>query len=616
MLKCWGKCFFLLILVTALPIIALPVSARVDYQINITQPIHHLAEVTIKFPKGHEQLELFLPVWRTGNYKVINQANGIRKFRVKGNDDSHLNWQRVSKSQWNIDNPSKESVIVKYELYANELAKRSRHIDSTHAYLDATATFMYAKNLMSEIHSVKVIAPKGWKSYSGLSETGEHEFVAQSYHQLASSPIETGISEYYEFTADGRNYQLVIWGKGNYDGQKMADDLQKLAPKSQSIWRGYPYKKYVFIVHATSGASGATEHLNSTVIQRPRFSFAPRKDYLKYFLRTAAHELVHTWNVKAYRPQELVPYDYQQENYSQLLWVAEGSTSYFQEQLLLMAKLQTVKEFLTELASRIEKFKRRPGRLQQSISEASYEKWIAQGGDYAENHSVNIYSEGFIASWLLDAKILDDTKNQKNYRQLHAAIYDEVDPKNLSYQQYLAIPYSENTLKKIAFDFTGKDYNSWWENNIEKPFSIDFDNLLEKAGLQFKRTKSSSNIAWTGFKVKEKSGFAKLTQVEMNSPAWHAGLTIGDYIVAFNKIKITESNIRSQLESFKPGDTVEVAFFRNDSLQSTALNLGRIPKDELKIELVDNPSESQKSYFKAWLGIDYPENLKQEDNNS
>ncbi|TMN94298.1 peptidase M61, partial [Pseudoalteromonas sp. S407] len=92
------------------------------------------------------------------------------------------------------------------------------------------------------------------------------------------------------------------------------------------IWDDYPYQRYVFMVHSTSGARGATEHLNSTIIQRHRDKFAKREDYLG-FIATAAHEFIHTWNVKAYRPEGLVPYDYLAPNYSRLLWLAEGSTS-------------------------------------------------------------------------------------------------------------------------------------------------------------------------------------------------------------------------------------------------------------------------------------------------
>ena len=110
------------------------------------------------------------------------------------------------------------------------------------------------------------------------------------------------------------------------------------------MWDDYPFERYVYIVHATSGVRGATEHLNSTVIQLPRFKFRERKDYLR-FISTASHEFIHTWNVKAYRPAQIAKYDYQQEKVTDLLWLAEGSTSYFQNQLLLSGGIMKPKEF-------------------------------------------------------------------------------------------------------------------------------------------------------------------------------------------------------------------------------------------------------------------------------
>ncbi|MGX5203402.1 M61 family metallopeptidase [Aliikangiella sp. IMCC44632] len=585
--------------------ISLSVSAKVEYLININQPEHHLADVSMTIPKGETQLNVFLPTWRTGNYLIINQANGIRDFKAYGDGGSELSWTRIDKSHWQIANPSGEKVNLTYQVYANELARRSRHIDSTHAYLDATAVLMYEKTMMQKVHLVKLKVPQGWKSFSGMTATGAHEFVAQSYHQLASSPIETGINQLFEFDSQGKHYQLVIWGEGNYNAQKMADDLQKLVSQSQTIWSGYPYQKYVFIVHATSGASGATEHLNSTVIQRHRLSFAPRKDYLK-FLRTASHELIHTWNVKAYRPSELVPYNYQSENYTELFWVAEGSTSYFQDRLLLTAKLQTVKEFLDKLALRIHDFERRPGAKVQSIADASFEKWIAQGGDFAENHSVNIYSEGYMTSWLLDFQMLKDTQNKVSYRDIHKALYDELSAKADSYKQYLAIGFNQQDILSLAKKLTKKDYSSWWKKYVLQPAQPDFESLLERVGIQFAELKPSDYKPWAGFELKDYRGFLSLKRVERNGPAWQAGLTINDQIVALNGLKVTPKNWDEILEKYQAGNSVKLTIFRNDMLAQKTLELASLPKTERKLELVKNPSESQKQAFKAWLGIEFP----------
>ena len=581
------------------------VLAEIKYNISIEQPTHHLANVEVMIPAGKANLQLHLPAWRTGKYQIINQANGIRNFDAKTNKGKKLDWQRADKSSWVIKNPEEQAVKVTYTVYANELGLRSRHIDYSHAYLDATAVLMYEKDLMHSVHQVELNVPDGWKSYSGMVQIADHGFIAQNYDQLADSPIETGFNELFEFSADGKDYQVVFWGKSNRANEKIAEDLKKLVVASQKVWTGYPYQKYVFIVHATNGATGATEHINSTVIQRPRQAFAQRATYLDRFLRTAAHEVVHTWNVKAYRPKGLVPYDYQAENYSDLLWKAEGSTSYLQDHLLLMADLQTPDEYLEELSARIDEYKRKPGRLTQSVSEASYEKWIAQSGDFGNNFGVSIYSEGFMASWLLDFQMLQDSNLKNGLRALHNQLYQQGQEKRTPNRFHVTDYDNASLLEEIKI-LTGKDYSDWWQKNIQSPTDIKFEPMLEQAGLQFVKLEEKDYKIWTGFDTHNKSGFIELKNVEKDSPAWKAKLAVGDQLIAVDGYKVTQDDLAKWLNQYSAGDTIKLTLFRNDKLINKRLTLDKINKKPRKIEWVDTPTESQKAFFKAWLGVDYP----------
>ena len=65
--------------------------------------------------------------------------------------------------------------------------------------------------------------------------------------------------------------------------------------------------------------------MNSTALQFNRFGFKPETRY-KGFLGLVAHEYFHAFNVKRIRPDALGPFDYENENYTKLLWVAEGGT--------------------------------------------------------------------------------------------------------------------------------------------------------------------------------------------------------------------------------------------------------------------------------------------------
>ncbi|MFQ6371222.1 M61 family metallopeptidase [Shewanella sp. YIC-542] len=568
--------------------------AKVQYQIDLSHPEHHLANVQALFPQTDSQvLTVNLPVWRTGRYQVLPLADGIRQFEARDSAGNLLDWQRTQTGEWQVSLPQPDTVTVTYQLYANELGKRVRHIDATHAFLDASGTLVYSPQFRQEPVEVALTVPESWRSYSGMTQVASQQFAAANYDVLLDSPIETGVSQQRQFEADGKQYQLVVWGEGNYNLQQMVTDLQKVVQASQAIWDGYPFEHYLFMVHATNGARGATEHLNSTVIQLPRFNFRERKDYLR-FISTASHEFIHTWNVKAYRPAAMVPYRYQQENMTPLLWMAEGSTSYFQNQLLLRAGIMTPKEFLEDLAKRIDANQHKPGRKVQSVADASLNEWTSTGGDYAMNHSVNIYSEGYMASLALDFSLLHDTGLKASYRDVHKRLY-----------QHYPVPkgYRVADVKALLQQISGRDYQAWWQQHVDSPLTLDFPALLAKAGLQISYGSDSKPEPYAGMTLGDG---LQLARVASDGPAWQAGIGAGDELIAVNGLKVTAAGFSKRLGDFQPGDKVTLTLFSNDTLVNREVTLGQQPAGKLRLLPLKNVSRQQKAFFKAWLGIDWP----------
>lgn len=599
-------CFFLII--TCLTFYVSGSQAVVLVDITVDQPQHHYAQITIEFDKfTTAQANFHLPTWRTGRYQIINLANGIRNFSAIDSQGNKLEWQKLDKDTWQVKDALNKKIQISYQVYANQLGQRTRHIDDSHAFIDASTVVMYSDVARDQKHIINLHVPATWNSVSGLDSGHEfskeltnksHQFIAQNYDILVDSPIETGINEHHKFAIEGRDYELVIWGKGNYDSAKMVTDLKVLVQQSKHIWQGYPFKRYVFMVHATSGARGATEHLNSTIIQRSRFKFSDRKDYLG-FIATAAHEFVHTWNVKQYRPKGLVPYDYQQENYSTLLWLSEGSTSYLQDQLLLRGDLMSSKEFLEGLAKRITGYIHKPGRENQTVAEASFNKWLEEGGDYDKNHSVNIYSEGFLVSWLLDFSIMEKTALTKSYRDVHKILYRNYKvPKS----------FDEKDLLTILSDLTNENYQTWWQANVHGYAQVDFNTLLAKVGLSmsYGEKEKDKTIAWTGIETKKATNGLQITSVEKNSPAWKAGLTLDDIIVAVDGLRMADKDLSTRLKNFMPNDRMSITFFRRDELVTRMIILGETPKDKLKVVPLEQASDAQKAFFKYWTGIEFP----------
>lgn len=61
-----------------------------------------------------------------------------------------------------------------------------------------------------------------------------------------------------------------------------------------------------------------------------------------------AHEYFHNFNVKRIRPLALGPFDYDQENLTNMLWVSEGLSVYYQDLVLVRAGLMTRVQYLED----------------------------------------------------------------------------------------------------------------------------------------------------------------------------------------------------------------------------------------------------------------------------
>jgi predicted metalloprotease with PDZ domain len=582
---------------------AVPAHADVDYKLRITDAAQHLAEVRATFPAAPGNvLEVKMPNWRTGRYQILNLANGVRMFKAFNAKGEPLAAAKSDKGTWQVKTRPGDAVTVQYELYANLLGERTRHIDDTHAYLDASGVFVYAVPFRGEPVKVKLDVPANWQSRSGMDAGAcGHCFVAPNYDVLIDSPIETGIHEFHSATVDGRTYELALWGRGNYDGKQVMEDLKKIVAEGAKLYGGKtPFQRYLFIVHATDNVGGATEHINSTVIQRPRWNFAPRKQYLS-FLRTAAHEFFHTWNVKAYRPKEMVPYDYQNENYNQLLWIAEGNTSYFADLIVLRAGVEKRDEFMEEHAKLIEDYLHQPGRFQQSAADSSFDEWIAVGGERARNASVNIYSKGHVLALMMDIELRRQTRGANGLEDVHRVLYEK--------HSVAQGGYDPTAVRAALRLVSGQDWNAWWSEYVDATAEVPFDKLLGQVGMKYMldvpKDQEQKQEWWAGWRLREGSDPAVVTEVERDGPAWKAGVVSGDVLLAVNGVKVSAKDLSDKMALSKAGP-FKLHLFRRDELREMQLAPLLQPKGTAKLKALDQASAGQKALNAAWLGVAWP----------
>jgi len=173
----------------------------------------------------------------------------------------------------------------------------------------------------------------------------EGRFSAESYDRLVDSPVELGDFKESDFDEDGGHYRVIIDAEsGDYDMEKIVGMLHKVVAAATSWMGDRPFDTYLFLYHFPRGpGGGGMEHSFSTAIALNADVLSKAPEMLA---SVTAHEFFHLWNVKRIRPQTLEPLDYTKENYTKLLWVAEGITDYYADIALLRAGLISDKDFL------------------------------------------------------------------------------------------------------------------------------------------------------------------------------------------------------------------------------------------------------------------------------
>ncbi|MBD1389722.1 M61 family metallopeptidase [Neiella sp. HB171785] len=539
-----------------------------------------------------QTLQFAMPIWRTGRYEQLDFASAMTNLEVVDSKGNPLPVTAISDHQWQAPLAGSDSAVIRYLLTADDLAMRTRHLDESHLFVDFAAAVVAVEGVQEQSYQVELSVPRHWQVRSGLAQGATaNVLIADNYQQLVDSPVEAGEHEYRSFNYQGAKFELVVWGHTPADLDKLNADIKKLVVASYQLWGHFPFSKYVFMVHATDNIRGGTEHLNSTIMQWDRFKFNDDENYLD-FMGLVAHEFVHTWNVKAYRPAAFVPYDLNHRHHSTLLWLAEGSTSYLQEKLLLKSGLMDEAKFYQRLAKRLSRHQATPGGSHQAVADASWYKWNQHGGQHGHNFDANIYQEGFAATLALDIWLLQHSDNQAGVAALHRLLYQRFSlPNGLTEAQV------QQAMAELVT--TPADVGQWWQQHIDSPLAVDWSELLAEAGLQNKANDKAK--FWFGASLKAAAEALKVGAVATDSPAWTAGLTQGDRIVAVDGFAVHSGNFDRVQHSWAAGQTLHLHLFRQGILTKREVTLA--PPQQLinKLQVAPKTSSEADALRKAWL---------------
>ena len=545
--------------------------AELAFRIDVTDPARRELEVTLEVPAGvvpaGPDRQLFLPTWTPGSYLIREYARQLGPVElVRDEPQPLIRCEKVGKNRFRLPESAGEAFRVRYRVYAHELSVRTADVGDTHAYWNHACVLLWPVAADQHGARIEVEMPGHWTHACSLPsvvptappvdhrDTRTICLVARDIDHAIDSPFLAGQLLRMDWDILGVPHTVVCSGlAGVAPPISLQQDITAIVQSAAAVFGGtLPYERYLFTCLFTDSGHGGLEHAESTTLLMSRTALHDRKGYLE-FLSLAAHELFHAWNVKRMRPVEFWRYDYENENYTRLLWLIEGWTAYFDDLLTLRAGLSRRDEYLGTLAENLDRMRSSPGRFVLSLEESSHDAWIRlyRPDENTRNSSQNYYGNGAVAAACLDLRIRQLTRGQSSLETVIRRLFEQTLGAGRG--------YSRSDVEAVLADVAGRPAVQALASLVDGPLDPDLPGMFHSVGIQVVEEGAGSPFLGITFE----GGGTSIASVQRGSAAHDSGLAPGDEILALQGLRVRAGNWKAVLSAVaRVGQSLEVLYVR------------------------------------------------------
>lgn len=261
--------------------------------------------------------------------------------------------------------------------------------------------------------------------------------------------------------------------------------LQKISEAATNVIGDIPFKSYTYI--AIGPGRGGIEHLNNTTVSFDGNELR-NAEAINRMMNFLAHEYFHHYNVKRIRPLELGPFDYEKGSRTNLLWVSEGLSVYYEYLIVRRAGLSDQRTLLENFEHNINNVENDPGRHFQSLEQASYNTWkdgpFGTQGD-EPGKSISYYEKGPVVGLLLDFAIRNATNNSNSLDDVMRFVY-------WKYYKDLGRGFSDAEFQQACEETAGVPLTELFEY-VNTTRELDYSKYLAYAGLKLVETANTGD---------------------------------------------------------------------------------------------------------------------------
>lgn len=574
-------------------------SPNLQYAVSMEKAADHLYHVELNSTAPGKTLDFKMCVWTPGYYQLIDFAGAVQNFTATDSKGTTLKWEQPLKSVWRVHSNS-GPIKISYDVKATVPFVGNVYLDETRGYITPGGLFMY---LDQELRHPVTVQMKPYSKWSSLVATGldtipgkYHTFKANDFDVLYDSPFLMGQLEVLPpFTVQNKPHNFVGYQLPQFNRQEFMNDLKKIVQTGSDIIGEIPYTHYTFLSIGAGG--GGIEHLNSSSLSFSGGEGFNSPGARKKLYNFIAHEYFHHYNVKRIRPIELGPFDYSKENHTNMLWVSEGFTVYYEYLITRRAGLMTPDDMFGDLQANIRNYENQPGHLYQSATQASYDTWgDGPNGRVNDdfNKTISYYDKGPILGLMLDFSIRHATQNRKSLDDVMRLLYNK-------YYKQLNRGFTEQEFRNECEKMAGTKLPELFEyaSTVKSP---NYPKYFAYGGLNIDTATIVTSTVWDGLNVRQQKDTLRINTVDYQSPAWNAGVRGRTKILTVNGAPATIALLYKTYETHNAGDTITLGLEKDGVKNDVTITLIKKREKNFKITPLAKPDALQAAIYKSWVG--------------
>jgi predicted metalloprotease with PDZ domain len=388
--------------------------------------------------------------------------------------------------------------------------------------------------------------PAGFTAASGLPSNANgpiYSYQTTNYETLVDSPVVAG--RYYKKWALSPQVDLNVFADKPADLAATPDEIddhKRLVDQAVKLFGAQHYDHYQFLLSLSDQLGGiGLEHHRSSEDGDDEKYFTDWKNQVGAH-NLLPHEYTHSWNGKFRRPFDLWTPNFDVPMRDSLLWVYEGQTQFWGYVLQARSGIVSKADTLDEYAMICAYYDNMPARQWRDLLDTTNDPIISQRrpkGWTSWQRSEDYYNEGLMVWMEVDAIMRQQSHGTKSIDDFAHAFFgiDNGDWGEVTYN-FNDIVSTLNSI--VPYDWasflterlTGLSKEAPLGGFLQDGYKLDYTPIESDVFKQSEENRHHLDVSYSVGVVVGKDG--GLDNVIWDSPAFKAGLDVGDTIVSVN----------------------------------------------------------------------------------